>query len=146
MADDVTKVELASAAAPTAPPVMLSHYHVQLALIGLLGTFLAGLLTLATQWIAIHGQNRARVAAEDVRDTLETKTIASDEKLDVIHDLVNSDMGQEKLRVARALQRVAELTKDVADIEAAKAAIIDYNDHQKRQKLELQNRVDPAKP
>lgn len=108
---------------------------VKLALITMTGTFLTGLLSLATQWVVIRGQTAAAKEAVVVKDTLANKSVVTDEKLNSIHTLVNSDMGKQKLRTAQALRRIAGITKDHLDIAAAEDAEEEYQKHQRSQAI-----------
>lgn len=108
---------------------------VKLALITLAGTFVTSILALGSQWIAIMGQTRAAAEAREVKETLATKSVVTDDKLDSIHVLVNSDMGKQKLRTAQALRRIANMTKMPLDIAAAEDAEMEYSKHQRSQAI-----------
>lgn len=85
-------------------------------------------------------QDAAAVAAVTVAAKLQEVNTATDGKLDGLqmmgaatHELVNSKMAAQLLLTKTALRRVAELTKDPKDIEAAELAGRLYGDHQAKQ-------------
>lgn len=99
---------------------------------------IAGIVTVVLALIA----RKAERKVAEVKVDLEKATIKTDKKLtniakvsESIHTLVNSNMGLQ-LRISMlALSRVAELTKHVKDIRAAKVAIKAYRAHEAKQKL-----------
>lgn len=115
---------------------------VTLALYALYGTLATGILALLGTIVTIFGQRRAAVKAdevavkaEQVKETLATKAIATDRKLDSIHVLVNSDMGKALLRIAQKSRRIADLSKDPLDAADAEADQAAYEKHQASQKI-----------
>jgi len=62
-------------------------------------------------------------------------TVRSIKTVDSIHGLVNSNMGIQLKVSSIAIRRIAELTKDPVDSEAAIFAEKQYEDHMKRQKI-----------
>jgi len=113
---------------------------VTLALYALYGSLATGVFACLLALINNFGQRRAEkkadivaVKAEEVKEVLAKKAIATDEKLDSIHVLVNSDMGKEKLKVAKRSRRIADLTKDPLDIAIAEEDEAAYAKHQASQ-------------
>ncbi len=87
---------------------------------------------------------RARVATQQVQQTLSVATASTDQKLtdiatitDKTHILVNSNYGASLMATLLALRQVARLTQDPVDKKAADAAVLEaerlYADHQAKQ-------------
>lgn len=118
-------------------------------------TSITGLVAYSVAGLNIASAERAKVAAvavEEVKTTLLASTTAANVKMDNLaavakdtHTLVNSNMGVQLRLTATALRRIADITKDPADVKAskladtllaehiAKQAIVDANNEPKRE-------------
>lgn len=67
---------------------------------------------------------------EDVKTDLANSTFSTENRLDAIHTLVNGGLGVQLKIASVALRRVADLTLDRADREAADLAEKAYQDHE----------------
>lgn len=114
-------------------------------------------LNYRTQLVVEKTAKDAAVKVEKVKENLELTNAATDAKLtdivetgDKVHILVNNNMAIQLKVSALALRRVAELTKDPMDIDAAEVAEKAYRDHQVRQGVvdrgEDSEKSKPAKP
>lgn len=112
---------------------------VLVAVVGFLGTVFTGMMT----YFMRRSDQRAeakklevqlvadRLAASDKINELKLQNIAN--VVDATHTLSNSKMGN-ALRINKIVtKRLAELSKDPADMEIAKEAELQYNEHQKQQ-------------
>ncbi len=100
-----------------------------LAALQLLNTFA---VSSASEAAAERGRQQAAAAA-DVKEDLATSTAKVDSKLDNIHTLVNSNMGRQLRLTATALRRVADLTSNKYDKDAAEEAETLYTEHMRKQ-------------
>jgi hypothetical protein len=69
----------------------------------------------------------------DKVNAMESKVIDVQKVGEATHTLVNSNMGAQLLLSKTALQRIADLTHDQADIQAAETAVRMYAEHQAKQ-------------
>ena len=83
-------------------------------------------------------ESNAETAAaerEEVKKTLADNGDVSNKKLDDIHTLVNSNMSIQLRISALALRRVADLTKDPRDADAADEAEKGFHEHEAKQRI-----------
>jgi hypothetical protein len=108
---------------------------------GLLTTIITGIVAILLAKInrtAIETKeaaNKAAVKVEEVKTALKASDAHTDEKLDDIHTLVNSNFGVQLKISAIALRRLAGLTKDADDIAAAATADKALVEHERKQRI-----------
>jgi hypothetical protein len=93
--------------------------------------------------------SEAASRVDEVRKTIAESAVSSDKKLDdlarsseairktgeAIHTLVNSPMSASLKATAVALRRIADLTKDPADVEVADLAELGSHEHERKQSI-----------
>lgn len=104
------------------------------------GQVVLGLGLALIAWLQQRSARKAEKATELVKETLAQNTQATDGKLaglaDVAaktHLLVNSAMAAALKSTAVALRRIAEITKDPADLQAAEVAELASGEHAVKQ-------------
>jgi hypothetical protein len=93
------------------------------------------LTQIATMHFAYQRDKLAAQKVEAVKVALEASNRVSSKKLDDIHTLVNNNMAIQLKLNAVTLRRMAGLTQEVGDIEAAAAAEKLYAEHMAKQAL-----------
>lgn len=103
---------------------------------------IGGIVTIVLTWMQYRTRMAVAAAARDaqvdretVKTALEEATYETDSKLNVIHDLVNKAHGEALRLAACSSERLARLTKEPADIEAAQEARQLYDDYVAKQSL-----------
>lgn len=115
------------------------------------GPLIAGIVTLGLAWIQYQTKKLERAVCgvdnklevtknklevtKKVVDKVDDKLEITKEVVDSTHTLVNSNMQVQLEISALALKRLAELTKDPVDREAADKAQLLYRTHLEKQKL-----------
>lgn len=102
-------------------------------------TFYASLFIFLGLIVNAYVQLKTKLAvensAEKVSNAITVTSSIADKKLTDIHTLVNSNMGAQLKIGAIALRRIAIITKDAADIEAAKVAEDLLAEHVRKQAI-----------
>lgn len=103
--------------------------------IALLAAVVLATIQLWNRQAIMRTAREAQEERENVKATLETVTYETDSKLNVIHDLVNKAHGEALRLAVGSTRRLAEITKDPADIETARDAQRLYDDYLAKQGL-----------
>lgn len=85
------------------------------------------------------GQDKAVAAAVTVQE----KTHVTEKKIDAIHTLVNSEHSVSLRLAANYADRIANLTHDAGDIQAAEDAKMAADEHDRKQQVVNQSAQDP---
>jgi len=125
---------------PIIAPKTVNGIVIKQAVIAAFVTIVLAGMNVYTERARQHDVREAKLAiavvadkTEDVQATLEEVTVATDDKLEVIHKLVNSSMGEQKRVKAAALRMLALNTGLPEDQKAANDAEREYLDHQAKQ-------------
>jgi hypothetical protein len=104
---------------------------------------IAGAVTIVLAWIGHRAKaaaDQAAVKAEEVKVDLKASDAETSKKLnemaevgEATHTLVNANMGVQLLLNATVTRRLADITKDPVDAEAAGLAQKLYDEHQAKQ-------------
>jgi len=110
------------------------------AAITMLGTILTGVLTYLMARLKLQQENQGIIAADqrkeaakevkEVKETLAVNGETTAKKLDTIHTLVNGNMGVQLQLNMTVTRRLAQVTNDAIDIEAANLAEEMFRKHQ----------------
>ena len=103
--------------------------------IGAVVTVVLAYMAERTKQAVVEGSRAAAKTADDVQATLKEANDNTDSKLTIIHTLVNRDMHTALSVAAEALNRLAALTKDPADVVKAAAAAEKLAAHDRQQAL-----------